>query len=238
MEPRINQPIICTEGPRFSPGLYVMKKAVFLFSGFLAACTTTPTSPTSWSTDRLREQLLMSNVNSALFGSSGRLTRWRVPIPVNTNGIARAETALAHFEQWTSGTVRFTRVGQAPANGLTFVEGGAGGPESTESCGSLGDVQSVARNPRLAFQWDSSRAITGAYTIHLGAERCDDAFAGPYPSSVAEHQLAHALGVIDHFDGFQHRGGLDDPRLLGVVYNLYANPVGASANELTIWGIR
>lgn len=215
-----------------------MKNAGFLFVGFLAACTTTPTSPSSWSTDRLREQVLISNVNNALFGSAGRITRWRVPIAVNTNGIARAEVALAHFEQWTSGAVRFTRVSQAPANGLTFVAGGAGGPESTESCGSLGDVQPVAGNPVLVFQWDSSRAITGAYTIHLGADRCNDEVAGPYPSSVAEHQLAHALGVIDHFDGFQHRGGLDDPRLLAVVYNLYANPVGASAGELNIWGVR
>lgn len=215
-----------------------MKNAGFLFVGFLAACTTTPTSPSSWSTDRLREQVLISSVNNALFGSAGRITRWRVPIAVNTNGIARAEVALAHFEQWTSGAVRFTRVSQAPANGLTFVAGGAGGPESTESCGSLGDVQPVAGNPVLVFQWDSSRAITGAYTIHLGADRCNDEVAGPYPSSVAEHQLAHALGVIDHFDGFQHRGGLDDPRLLAVVYNLYANPVGASAGELNIWGVR
>jgi hypothetical protein len=56
--------------------------------------------------------------------------------------------------------------------------------------------------------------------------------------SVAERQLAHALGVIDHFDGFQHRTGLDDPRLASVVYNLYANPVGAATSELTIWGAR
>ena len=31
---------------------------------------------------------------------------------------------------------------------------------------------------------------------------------------------------------------LDDPRLLGVIVNLYSNPVGAAANELTIWGVR
>jgi hypothetical protein len=26
--------------------------------------------------------------------------------------------------------------------------------------------------------------------------------------------------------------------LLGVVYSLYANAVGATANELTVWGVR
>ena len=209
-----------------------------LFAVLTAACTATPTAPSTWSTDRLREQLLISNLNNAIFGSSGRLTRWRVPSQVNTNGIARAETALQHYEQWTSGMIRFTRVSSAPAQGLTFIEGGAGGPESTESCGSLGDVTPVAGQPTLVFQWDSSRAITGAYTIHLGADQCDDETAGPHPSAVAEHQLAHALGIIDHFDGFQHRGGIDDPRLLGVVHNLYANAVCATAGELTIWGVR
>jgi hypothetical protein len=209
--------------------------AAALAGGLVAACTSTPTAPTHWPTDRLREQLLISNLNTAIFGSVGRLTRWRVPIPVSTNGIARAETALAHVEQWTGGVVRFTRVGQSPAHGITFVEGGAGGPESTDSCGSLGDAQPVAGAPTLVFQVDQSRAIFGSYTIHLGADECNDETAGAYPSAVAEHQLAHALGVIDHFDGFQHRTGLDDPRLLAVVYNLYTNPVGATANELAIW---
>lgn len=84
----------------------------------------------------------------------------------------------------------------------------------------------------------AARAITGSYIIHLGASHCDDTTAGPYASSVAEHQLAHVLGVIDHFDGFQDRGGLDDPRLLAVLYNLYANPLGATQSELSFWSVR
>jgi hypothetical protein len=126
----------------------------------------------------------------------------------------------------------------APVNGLTFVGGGGGGPEATEACGSLGEIDPVTGSPQIVFQWDTTRAITGAYTIHLGSDKCDDESTGPYPSSVAEHLIAHGLGVIDHFDGFRARTGLDDPRLLSVVYHLYANPVGASANELTVWGVR
>jgi hypothetical protein len=212
--------------------------ASLIVAALAVACTSTPTAPSTWSTDRLREQLLISNLNNSILGSAGRVTRWRVPIEVNTNGIARAETALAHYEAWTGGAVRFVRVSQAPALGLTFVDGGGGGPESTQSCGSLGDVTPVAGQPTLVFQWDASRAITGAYVIHLGSDQCNDEIEGPYPSSVAEHQLAHALGVIDHFDGFQNRRGLDDPRLLGVIVNLYSNALGATAGELTIWGVR
>ena len=212
--------------------------------GFLAlllvalssACTRTPTAPTPWTIDRLREQLAISNLNNAALGASGRLTRWQVPILVNTNGIARAEIAISHYEQWTGGVVRFTRVTGTPANGLIFHEGGAGGHESDQSCGSVFDAQ-AAGSP-ATFRWDQTRAIGGAYAIHLGTESCNDSTAGAYPSAVAEHMLAHALGILEHFDGFQNRGGLDDPRLLAVVYNLYANPPGAAANELTIWGAR
>jgi hypothetical protein len=217
-----------------------MKKAMpclFLLT-LCAACESTPTAPTTWSTDRLREQLLLSNLNHTAFGSPGRITRWPVPIQVNTNGIARAETALAHFEQWTSGVIRFTRVNQAPAQGVMFIEGGGGGSESTDACGSARDVIQGAENTTLAYHWDAARAMVGAYVIHLGAGSCNDEIDGPHPSSVAEHQLAHVLGVADHFDGFQHRGGIDDPRLLAVLYNLYANSVGATANELTVWGVR
>lgn len=195
-----------------------------------AGCTSTPTAPSTWSPDRLREQILISNLNNLQFGSSGRLTRWRVPIEANTNGIGRAETALAHYEQWTGGVVRFTRVGQAPLNGITFREGGAGGSDVSDACGSVGQP--------FTYAWDASRAITGAYVIHLGADTCDDETAGAYPSAVAEHLIGHVLGVADHFDGYQHRTGLDDPRLLGVIYNLYANPLGATASELTVWGVR
>ena len=206
--------------------------AFVAIAALVAGCTSSPTAPTTWTVDRLREQILISNLNHPEFGAAGRLTRWRVPIPANTNGIARAELALSHYEQWTNGAVRFTRVGQAPLNGITFIEGGGGGSDSSSVCGSVNEPGT------FTYRWDESRAIVGAYAIHLGTEGCDDATAGTYASAVAEHLLGHVLGVADHFDGFQNRTGLDDPRLLGVIYNLYANAVGATGSELTIWGVR
>jgi hypothetical protein len=205
----------------------------------LAACSGTPTEPTSWSFDRVREELGFSNLNHVAFGQSGRLTRWRLPIAVTTNGIARAETALRHYEQWTGGIVQFTRVtGTPPPNGLVFVEGGAVAAQEGGSCGNVSSAPLQDSSPVLTFQWDASRALVGTYTIHLGSSQCDDALAGHYSSAVAEHQLAHALGVANHFDGFAGNGGLDDPRLLAVIYNLYTNALGATSTELVIWGPR
>jgi hypothetical protein len=211
--------------------------ALTLTIGLLAGCEASPTAPTTWSSDRLREQLLFSNLNHTVFGSPGRITRWRSPIAVSTGGLARVEAALAHYEEWTGGVVRFVRVTEPPVNGLIFVEGGAGGDEATAACGRVGEAQ-PGGTVVAPFVWDASRAIIGSYTIFLGADECDDETAGSYPSAVAEHLLAHALGVISHFDGFQHRTGLDDPRLLAFITNLYANPVGTSVAELTVWGVR
>src|SRR5687767_8814314 len=91
----------------------------------LAGCTESPTSPSVWTPDSVREQLLLTNLNHATTGARGRVTRWRVPIDVNTNGIERAAEAVRRVEQWSGGVIRFTRVSGNPVNGLTFVEGGA-----------------------------------------------------------------------------------------------------------------
>jgi hypothetical protein len=211
--------------------------AILITVVLFAACADSPTAPTTWGPDRIREQLVLSNLNSGVFGAPARTTRWRTPIPVSTGGIAAVETALSHYEQWTSGVVRFTRVSQPPANGITFIDGGAV-PQAEAACGTVGEVVSPTAPAGAVFEWDATRAIIGSYTIHLGTDECDDETAGNYPAAVAEHLLAHALGLIEHFDGFQNRMGLDDPRVLGVVYNLYANPVGVSASDLTVWGMR
>lgn len=212
--------------------------ASLLATMFIVGCKQTPTAPTAWSLDRTREQLLISNLNSASLGASGRVTRWRVPIEVNTSGMARAELALTHYERWTNNLIRFTRTTGVPANGLVFVEGGAVAPEEGGSCGNITDVPPPASSNAITFRWDTSRALTGTYYIRLGSDRCNDAREGRYESSVAEHQLAHALGVIEHFDGFNGNIGLDDSRLVAVLVNLYSNPIGTTAADLTIWGNR
>ena len=75
----------------------------------------------------------------------------------------------------------------------------------------------------------------GSYTIHLGSDQCDDETKGRYGTAYAEHILGHALGVFEHFSGFTGPEGLVDTHAFTVVFNLYANPVGASATDLVVW---
>ena len=200
-----------------------------------AACTATPISPSVWTGDEVKEQLVTTNLNHTTSGGRGRLTRWRVPIAVNTNGIARAADAVRRVEQWSGGTIRFIAVSGTPPNGIVFVEGGATAQDASNACVNLTDAPVDTPSGTLNLRWDPSSAIIGPYTIRLGSERCDDAREGDYASAYAEHILGHALGVFDHFIGFTGNEGLTDAHAFAVLYNLYANPVGASAQELVIW---
>lgn len=200
--------------------------------GVAWGCSDTPTAPSVWLPTDVRNQLLATNLNHATAGSRGRLTRWRVPIAVNTNNIQRAADAVGHFEQWSGGVIRFTRVAATPANGLEFVEGGARDVE--RGCVNVTNLPAIDATT-FAPRWDASSALEGAYTIHLGSDQCDDTTKGRYDSAYAEHILAHALGVFDHFDGFTGPEGMVDAHAFAVGYNLYANVVGAAAGDLVIW---
>jgi len=195
-------------------------------------CSDLPTAPTVWSATEVRNQLVATNLNHATAGSRGRLTRWRVPVAVNTNNISRAIEAVDHLEAWSGGVIRFTRVTGNPANGLVFVEGGARDVEN--GCVNITNLPAINATT-FAPQWDSSSALVGAYTVHLGSDQCTDTSRGRYDSAYAEHILAHALGVFDHFSGFTGQEGLVDAHGFAVLYNLYANPVNATAADLVIW---
>jgi hypothetical protein len=212
-------------------------KCVFLLSCCVlaAACAETPVSPSVWSGSDIREQLIATNLNHTTSGNRGRLTRWRVPIEVNTNGIERAEQAVRRVEQWSNGVIRFTRVSGRPATGLTFVEGGATTQDSSAGCVNVTDAAPETPSGTLTLRWDAASAVVGAYTVRLGSDQCDDSREGDYDSAYAEHVLAHALGIFDHFVGFTGVEGLADGHAFAVLVNLYANPIGASAQELQTW---
>jgi hypothetical protein len=200
-----------------------------------AGCTETPTTPTVWTSDEVRQQVIATNLNHPTSGNRGRLTRWRGPIAVHTNNIARAELAVDRYEQWSGGVIRFTRSSTTPTNGIVFVEGSAKDADNSPGCGHVTDAPAGTDSNTFAVRWDAASALIGTYTIHLGSPNCDDVKEGRYASAYAEHVLAHALGVFDHFIGYTGPEGMVDAHAFAVVYNLYANPVGAAAQDLVIW---
>lgn len=187
---------------------------------------------TTWSADQIRNQIVESNLNSPMFGRSGRLTRWKLPILVNTNHILRAEEAVDRFQRLTNGLITFQKTESIPANGIIFLEGGGINADGSPGCGNVTNSPEPSRY--VKFERDPSGTIRGQYYVHLGSTACDDELVGDYSSAAAEHELAHILGLEAHFDGFTGNEGLRHPNLFTVIYNIYSNPIGARANQLKI----
>lgn len=180
---------------------------------------------------KIRKILVQSN--PGLRSDHQRLVRWPLPVLVNTAGIARAEEALANVERLTGGAVRFQKVPHIPASGIVFVEGGAMNGDGSPGCGHVsggapGQVQ-------VAFRYDEQSQLNGVYYVHLGSTRCPDSLRGKRRSAVAEHELAHALGLATHFEDFSGNEGVSAERVRAVIYSLYRNPIGTVRDDLKIF---
>jgi hypothetical protein len=224
----------------------IYKAITFATCALLAACGgdegygdrtpyTDPGTTTSWTAEQIKTEV-MAGYDSRV------LVRWEPPIEINTNGITRAEEALDRYESLLGGVVFFTRVNTIPENGIVFVEGGARNGDNSTGCANVNN--SPEPGPNLVYTAEQVEGnltpskYTGLYYIHLGSSTCDDAKngveRGPYASAIAEHELGHALGLNMHFDGFEGNDGLIHPNFFNVMYNLYANPIGANENDVSI----
>lgn len=222
------------------------KAAVFVAFSLLTACGgedaggggalyTDPGKTTSWTEAQIQSEVLAGY-------HSDTLVRWEPPIEVNTNGIIRAEEALDRYEALLGGVVFFSRVTSIPENGIVFVEGGARNGDDSPGCGNVNNTPEPDRFVTFSTTQTAGNTsplkYNGLYYIHLGSSECDDEEnskkRGPYASAIAEHELGHVLGVNMHFDGFEGSEGLVHPNFFNVMYNLYANPIGASENDLSI----
>lgn len=205
-----------------------MKFVPFFLALVFAGCDAAPLEPEHRSAEEIRERLIETQLQRPA------TVRWELPIQVQTNGIARAEEALRHYEAWSGGLIRFTRVSGVPTNGLVIVEGGAMNPGGPGGCGNVHD--GLVASSRLNVH-EERGALRGVYTVRLGSEGCDDEFAGHYASAVAEHELGHALGLLSHFPGFVGNEGASDPFMMAVLLTLYANPIGTSTQNIRVYGV-
>jgi hypothetical protein len=185
----------------------------------------------SCSERKIRKVLIQSN--PGLRSDHKRLVRWPLPVQVNTAGIERADEAVANIERLTGGVVRFQKVSRIPENGIVFVDGGAMNGDGSPGCGHVsgGAPGQVQAN----FHYDGQSRLIGVYYVHLGSTRCLDASRGKRRSAVAEHELAHALGLASHFEDFTGNEGVSAERVRAVIYSLYRNPIGTTLGDLKVF---
>ncbi len=157
----------------------------------------------------------------------GRTIRFQTPVEINLNGVPQAREAIRNLEAMTSGAVTFKVVYSDPSVGIVVVAGDA--LDRNGSPG-LGHVTS-ARDPQsvLTFNARDDGVINSRLYVHLGSARCDYVHEGFRPSSIAEHELAHALGLAGHFPGFTGIEGIS-LELLVTLTALYRVPPGTDVS--------
>lgn len=214
--------------------IFRQRGLIFLFIGMVAlgGCIIGPQNGTSVPRERIRNRIITSNLNHPALGATGHLVRWNTPIKVNTNNIARADTAIDRYESLTNGLIYFTKTTDTPTDGIVFIEGGSRNADGSPGCGNV--TNTPGSSVYVSYTWDNSYALNGLYYIHLGSTACGDVQEGNYPSAIAEHELAHVLGIMGHFTGFTGNEGLRNSSMFAVIYNMYNNPIGSQAEDLNI----
>jgi hypothetical protein len=173
--------------------------------------------------DQVLSWLCGSNVYDARNPKQGTIVRFAAPIAINANGSAVVQTAVRHYESATGGAVVFAAVDEDPPVGITVVEGDAVAKDGGPGCGNV--TSERAATSGHSYRIDPLGAFNSLTYVHLGSGVCDDESTGRKPESVAEHELAHALGVGSHFPDFTGGEGLS-PNLIAVVSMLYNLPPG------------
>jgi hypothetical protein len=159
----------------------------------------------------------------------GKIVRFTVPIAIHPNGSAAALTAIKHYEKATGGAVSFTIADDDPPVGITIIEGDAVGSKKGEpGCGNV--TNGKAATSGHSFRTDPFGIFNSLTYVHLGSSGCDDEATGYKPESIAEHELAHALGVGKHFPDFTGDEGLS-ANLIAVVTKLYSLQPGTEMTE-------
>jgi len=176
-----------------------------------------------------RKYLCESNAYYAGNPLPGKTIRFQTPIAVNPNNVPRALEAIRNCEAMTGGVITFRIVDSDPQVGIVFVEGDALNRDGGPGCGHV----TAGRDPQSNFTFSvtSDGVVNSCLYVHLGSGDCDPTREGFQCCSIAEHELAHALGLGTHFPGFTGIEGMS-LELLVTLTALYRVPPGTDISEM------
>lgn len=211
-------------------------------AAILSACGLGAVSP-----ETTRANLALANIDSVKFPwepntgkpgpGSGITKRWELPVPVKTNGDPRADVAMDRIED-KLGQQIFDRVSIQTAEettitrGLIFSKGSAYVKEGrTDYKNWRGNVARDRNDGDYPAQFFS--VSTGVINTRLYVN-LDNAHAKAKSDDVV-HELGHALGLGEHFDGFGANGsdGISK-QFWAVLKTLYRNPPGTRKADVML----
>jgi hypothetical protein len=203
----------------------------------LSACGVGPVSP-----ETTRTNLALANIDSVYFpwapntgkpGPGGGITkRWGALVPVKTNGDSRADVAMDRIEK-KLGKKIFDRQSiqtvhnSAITRGLIFSKGTAYVKEGRT------DYKNWRGNVASDYPAQFFNVSTGVIDTLLYVN-LDNAHAKAKPDDVV-HELGHALGLGEHFDGFAAHGtAAISKQFWAVLKTLYNNPPGTRKEDVKL----
>ncbi len=158
-----------------------------------------------------------------------------MPIPVKTNDDERAGKAMDAIE-CRLGLVVFDRESientcdELITRGLIFSWGTAVAPKEVEpenNCGNVSRAPCATDYPQSFV--NSEGEISTVLYVNLDSKHCT---ASP---EVVIHELGHAMGLGQHFQGFSGDDGRAiSPDFWSVLATLYGNQIGTSRADLTV----
>ena len=178
----------------------------------------------NWVLGLLCESNAYANANP----TPGKTIRFQTPVEINLNGVPQVREAMQNIQAMTSGAVTFKIVDSIPKVGIIVVAGDA---LTRDGLPGLGHVTG-SRNPQSAFGLNvqGDGFIDSQLYIHLGSAQRDYIQEGFHPYSLAEHELAHALGLAEHFPGFTGIEGITMEPLVTLTA-LYRIPPGTDVSR-------
>ena len=180
-------------------------------------------------------RLCKSNIYDRWNPLQGRAARYETPIDINTKGRPEVIEAIENIEVATGGLVTFNIVDSDPDVGISVVIGKSTTSNGHPNCGTVtnfADLSGDPSNPEyyLDMRVSNDGLINSVRYVHLGSSQCDHTSIVPTVrgfTSITEHELAHALGLGEHFDDFNGNEGFSGS-VIAVIKMLYSIQPGTN----------
>lgn len=200
------------------------------------------TNAESQGTSDVMQNLQTTNLNSNRFPwiaglANGRTKRWDIQqdglIPVKLNGSTLGKEAIEKIEVVLQMSIfDTTSIANLPEEqirrGIIVSEGTALSPNgfiTQSTCGHVSASPKTTGYPKDFY--DANGNINTRLYVNLSSRKCTASL------DIAVHEFGHALGLGSHFFGFGS-GDAISPAFWQVLYTLYHNKIGTSAEGLQI----